>query len=477
MEKEKRVLLATGSDALNFHIKESILNKLNYEALPEVTSEKELVKQAELLKPEILIYGISLCEEISPKQILLEVQKVSRFTRIIYLAGEVTEENSVEFNDLGELVLANIFDIYHQKEITLEVILDLIRNEKTYHDVEYLTRGFKGQKGKSSMSFEIPNEINASQAYCNKMVVVSSIKPGSGKSFISANLATAIAKYGVDTPDKKRPRVALIEGDLQNLSVGTLLCMTEDSKHNLKTVMDKISTIVSASGEFKGTPELIDSVDRYILSCFKPYPQVQNLKALTGSQLGFDEVQNILPHHYTYLIEHIEDQFDVIIVDTNSSIKHVSTLPLVKMAKTCFYVINLDFNNIRNNQRYRQTLEEMGILDKTKYILNENISDANKDEQGGSYERLEFTSDNFKDTNFDISGTIPTIPKVIYLNRLFAGTPIVLDEEDYTLEARVEILNLANKIYPIANLEKYQKKLEEQKTRGQQGKKKKWIFW
>ena len=41
---------------------------------------------------------------------------------------------------------------------------------------------------------------------------------------------------------------------------------------------------------------------------------------------------------------------DVVIIDSNSSLVHVSTIPLLQLCSKVFYVLNLDFNNIRNNK-------------------------------------------------------------------------------------------------------------------------------
>ena len=46
---------------------------------------------------------------------------------------------------------------------------------------------------------------------------------------------------------------------------------------------------------------------------------------------------------------------------------------------------------------------------------------------------------------------IPAISKTIFLNRVYDGTPLVLDEDNvtYTLDAKKELLNLADIIWKI----------------------------
>lgn len=286
--------------------------------------------------------------------------------------------------------------------------------------------------------------------YLPKLFVVSSIKPGSGKSFVSSNLATAIAQFGQPGPDGRKPNVALIEGDLQNLSIGTILGIKEDRKHNLKTAIEKIDSIIDArTGDLRPgvEPHHLDEVDAFIRDCFKEFKTVRNLKTLVGSQFAPDELALVTKHHYRYLLEAIVDIFDVVIVDTNSSLHHVTTEPLLQLANQIFYVLNLDFNNVHNNHRYRAKLVSMGIGDKIKYILNEDVS-QNKDNK----EPLIFGPNQLMESGFRLTGCIPAIDKAVFLNRLHDNTPVVIDKEKVTLKARLELCRIAENIWPLDNI-------------------------
>ena len=106
------------------------------------------------------------------------------------------------------------------------------------------------------------------------------------------------------------------------------------------------------------------------------------------------------------------------------------------MVNTCYYVLNLDFNNVRNNQRYRGSLKELDVYDKVKYILNEDLSDYTN-----SPEKLDFSADLLSET-FDLEARIPALDKIVFMNRVWQGTPCVLDESDYTLKARMNCVKL-----------------------------------
>lgn len=465
-----RIIVASGQNVID----EAIAKFDGYEVIETIQYKKEIYEAVQFHQPEVLLVGEGLSGHESLIEIMLHLVKDFPNLRTVYLAGFVDLRDETKVNSLGILVMAGIYDIVHERKITTLQLKNLLDNPKTPEEMGYLTKRVKenSSKGKqdSLIEFEIPEEQEEEEndVYKN-MYVVSSIKPGVGKSFLSTNLATAIATYGVSTKDGRKPRVALIEADLQNLSVGTLL-QIEDDKKNLKTVMDKISTIVNEQGKLTGSMKQTEDVNEFIRSCFKPYYRCKNLEALVGSQLSFNELENVKPYHYVYLLDAIADYFDVIIVDSNSSITHVTTYPLLHMAKSCYYVLNLDFNNVRNNVRYKDVLKEMNILPKVKYVLNEDITDENEgDTSGQEMEELIFTADHLNDSDFKLEARIPLLPKTIFLNRLYEGTPVVLDDKSYTVKARYEILKVANQIYPIQNFSKLEETVQSHKNKKKKG--------
>lgn len=278
------------------------------------------------------------------------------------------------------------------------------------------------------------------------LAIVSSIKPGTGKSFLSVNIASAIARYGKPTKSGKRPIVGLIEGDLQNLSVGTLLGIS-DNKRTIKSALDKISEIITNDGTFIGNTFSVENVNNYVRDCFIPYTREPNLLCLVGSQLKFEDIKNLNQYQFKYLVESMSLMFDVLIVDTNSALTHISSYPLLKSARSCYYVLNLDYNNIKNNSRYRTTLKNMGIMDKVKYIINEDIT---KDIEGQFLEKLECNRDLISESGFNVVGSVPIVDKSVFLNRIYKGLPIVLDENTKSIDhVRQSIFEIANDFYPI----------------------------
>lgn len=466
----KKILMATGQESLD-----KIVNGFqDYEVIATLSYKKELEEACVFYMPEIVIVTEGLTGQESLFEILIKIKQKHPTIRIVYLAGGVNLKDTDRVNKLGMLVLGGIYDISHESSISVSFLKDLLDRPKTEEQMSYLTKNLKSKNHKepSIVQIEIPEEDIEDieeQGYKN-VFVVSSIKPGTGKSFISTNIATAIAKYGKKKPNGESPKVALIEADLQNLSVGTLLGI-EDDKKNLKSVMDKISKIITSKGELVQDMEKISEVDAYIKSCFKPYYQVKNLEALVGSQLTMAEIEDINPLYYVYLIESILKSYDVIVIDSNSSLAHITTYPILRLAHTCYYVLNLDFNNVRNNARYKETLKSIGILDRVKYILNEDIIN-NENEQstnGTTFEKLIFTADHLDQSDFPLEARIPEVPKAVFLNRLYEGIPMVLDTKDYTLKARYEISKIANQIWEMDNIQELKnevnKKLEKKDSK------------
>lgn len=447
----QRILIATGIPAYDDGLKKIE----GYEYIPvNIGFKSELFEACVNFKPEIIVISEKLSGDEMLSAICIEIKQALPDIRIIYLAGAVEMNNINKVNKLGAMVLVGIYDIITEKKVNKSLIKGVLEAPKTKHDVEYLLRYFIEKKKDVDVNMEYEEDISEEELedeFYKNVFMISSIKPGTGKSFVSTNIATCIAKYG-EKIENRAPRVAILEADLQTLSVGTLLSI-EDDKQNLKTVMDKISTLFTKEGHLIDDPLKLNEVNEYIISSFKPYDKCKNLYALVGSQLEMEEIEGISPIFYSYLIDVISRKFDYVIIDSNSSLLHVTTFPLLSMVNKAYYVLNLDFNNARNNMRYRHTLKNMGIYDKVRYVLNEDLTD-----DANNVEKLQFDS-NILGESFELEAKIPSIQKSIFLNRLWQGTPVILDDTVHTLKARYELSKVANQIHKISNLELLEKEL------------------
>lgn len=477
----KTILLATGYPQLDTHIQKF----KNYEFVGQVQYKRELIYSVENKQPDILIVSDFLSGQESLIELLIQAKTKWPTIEILYITGKVDMNNVPRVMALGSLVLLDIYPMIIKDKLTPAYIQYVLEHPIKREDVDYLLKYHQKTKSTNDSYFELDNSdktvVDEEENGYSNVFNVSSIKPGTGKSFISVNIATNIAKYGrkVDKNGQKRPvKVALIEADLQNLSVGTLLGI-EDDKYNLKTAMDKIGKIINADGELVDDKFLIEEVNDFVKKCFHPYYNLENLEALVGSQLTMEEIDEINEYQYIYLIELIASEYDIVIIDTNSSLAHVTTYPMLRIATKTFYILNLDYNNIRNNSRYKKTLENLGVMDKVEYLLNENI-DKDYMQLCGEQEpeELDFTVEHLKESGFKISGAIPMLPKTVFLNRLYASSPIVLDEDvtNYNLLPRLAFARISNQICPIENLDWLEKEYKAQLETLNGTKKRKGLF-
>lgn len=460
------ILLATGSQMVDDAIK-----KLGYKIVGEIYERADIRKSCFTLKPNIVI----ISENLKGKdRVLVEEMLFIKANlpgvRIIYLAGSIDLKNKDKVNRLASLVFAGIYDIYGEKRLTVTALKELIDNPKKYDDVSYLTRYLK----KESLTQDSFVELESSDAeiedvesvgYRN-VILVSSIKPGSGKSFISSNLAAGLAKFG-KREDGSPVKVLIIDADLQNLSVGTLLD-TEDEKFNLYTCGIKIQSLLNKEGDLIGSSKDIMEVNDFVKRCCLPCKNVKNLYSIAGSQLSISEVEQLTPYIFVYMVELLSKDYDYVVVDSNSSLFHTTTYPMLKLSSKIYYILNLDYNNVRNNQRYKKDLKQLEVDKKIKYILNEDI--ALMDNR--SNENLLFGSEYIeKNLKFDLVAKVPSIEKPIFLNRIFKAIPLILDDNEYTLKARIELLKIVNDVLEIEEYKNIKTQYEDSSKKKKNSKK------
>lgn len=382
---------------------------------------------------------------------ILEAKKVNPMVRVVFFSGELDLNNEDVVYKINELIEVGIYDIYSGKKISQEIIANEIKNRKTFNDVKEIA----DLKAAQIKYLETAKQ-DFGEGYQN-IIIVSSIKPGSGKSFVSTNLAVGIAKFGQKKRSGNGLKVAIIDGDLQTLSVGTLLGI-EDSRLNLTSALKAVTTVLNNKGEIIGTDDEIEEVRAYVKKCFLPSKVVPNLYGLVGSQLQFKDLGGIRPYHFFYMVQLMVDEFDVIIIDSNSSLEHKTTGPILQLAGHCFYVLDLDFVSVRANLRHRQELQNLGVLNKVSYVLNKAIT---RDNLHMFKEKLEYGAENLEGDGFKVAAKLPMVDPTIMLNRLHNKTPIMLDEQAHTLPMRMELTQIANKVWPMSNVADLKIKLDD----------------
>lgn len=425
--------------------------KILFEDLPKTTVEENLSKEEDVIAslkkeegPSVLFYLCPILKETSDENFLIRFHYRFPNTRILYVSPQIEIRSPSVNQQLSTFLYMGLYDIYEEKKLTKEKIETMLNNCMSYQDAEIYLDDLRKQK----VNAEEENpyiEGSLSPGYDN-IIAVTSIKPGSGKSFVAINLAAAIAKYGKKKKNEKRPKIALIEGNFQTLSINTLL-QDGESDFDLINALKAVATILDEDGNVNASQEQIKKVKTFIMKSFVSYQSIPNLYILSPILFEgetYAELNHINPYHYFYMIESIVDEFDVIFIDSNSSLEHMTTGPILQLANICLYVIDLEYNNIKMNLRNKALLEQLGLQNKVRYILNRNQVEE-------SSSKVEFEEEVLK-KEFHMIGKIPTIDDVIVYNHTKQGIPVILDKKTDTLIARMEITSIADKIWDMDNI-------------------------
>lgn len=294
------------------------------------------------------------------------------------------------------------------------------------------------------------------------IIVITSAKAGSGKSFVSTNLATILALYGRKKKNGKgtKPTVLLVEGDLQTLSVGTLLGVA-NTEHNLKNTLLKIASIVDSEGNVTGTPEQQLEVQKFIEDCcLLVNKKLDNFATIVSAEFSLEEREKVSPYHYFYLLNILASLFDVVVVDSNSAIEHKTTGPVLQMARDIYMVVTADFDGVRIATKIREEYEMLGCGDKIRFVLNKCLT---KQQQTLSSEQSQFNPEDYFDRKM-IAAKIPFVDQVLQYNCIYTKTPVVMHKKPETLMARMAFTKLAANIWPMDNFSSLKKEINDLKS-------------
>ena len=422
---------------------------LNMDVIGEATTTDQLLNmKAPLREADLLLVTKDIPGDIPLPNALISVRRGYPNIRILFLSGPVDFANDRIARDYAMMVNAGIYDIYCEPNMSGAVLRNLLANPKGYKDVEYILE---------YAQMNAANNLNAQDSVLsddvvfsterNNIIVFSSAKPGSGKSFVSTNVATMIAKYGRTKKTFEAPKVLILEGDLQTLSVGTLFGLS-NPQYNIKTALRRIRGIVDENGEITASEEEQDLVNNFIEECcVQVTTDIPNLFAIVGSSFDLDEMDEVSPFHYFYLLNIISELFDVVIVDANSALEHKTTGPVMQMAREVFMVVTSDYDSVKITSRYDKELASIGIAGKVRYVLNKYMG---KEQLVGNLEAMDFKPEDYFDEKV-IAAKIPFVDQVIQYNSIYQGKPIVLDDTFDSLPVRIAITKLANTIWPMGN--------------------------
>ncbi|MFZ3172462.1 MAG: AAA family ATPase [Carboxydocellales bacterium] len=241
-------------------------------------------------------------------------------------------------------------------------------------------------------------------------------KPGVGKTFLAVNTALALARGGV--------KVALVDGDILNLSVGVFLNL-QDVRKTLERALK-----VNHSGD----------IGEFLLY----HPQYPNLAVITGSDLCRPEGYcNVNKEAVAQLIEYLKAEFDVVILDTSTDVQSVTTYVALQQANRVLLVTNQDYAQVFATKRQLALLKRLRQpLDKFQLVLN------------GELKGCKITSAMLEDIfGLKVVRVLPHLPKPV-VDSIFESRPVVLQKGQEVAELREGIESLAQQIFPVLNEEK-----------------------
>jgi pilus assembly protein CpaE len=265
----------------------------------------------------------------------------------------------------------------------------------------------------------IPPERFASQpikVIKQQVVAFWSGKPGVGKTFLAVNTALALARGGV--------KVALLDGDILNLSVGVFLNL-QDVRKTLERALK-----VNHSGD----------IGEFLLY----HPQYPNLAVITGSDLCRPEGYcNVNKEAVVQLIEYLKGEFDVVILDTSTDVQTVTTYVALQQANRVLLVTNQDYAQVFATKRQLALLKRLRQpLDKFQLVLN------------GELKGCKITSAMLEDIfGLKVVQVLPHLPKPV-VDSIFESRPVVLQKGQEVAELREGLESLAQQIFPVLNEEK-----------------------
>lgn len=455
-DTRKRVIMASGQT----NIDELVKHFDGYNVVHTVQYREHLLDKCREYNPNILLVGDNIGGKKPLTTILVKIKQELPDIRIIYFTGELDFKDDIRVTNLGILATLGIHDIIPENKMSIQLVQHILASPRGIESVKNIISKMRDStytKKKSVISVTLPEDEVFSEDMDTYKQLHSfiSTKGGTGKSFIVNNVAIAIATMGVNSLSGKKPRIAIVDTDLSGFNVSNL-CGVNDDKRNILVALKEVKKVISNKGDLIGSEKDVAIVSEAIKKCLVPHPTYKNIEILGGTSKSYDDTDSKLLRvdDFVYLLENFLDDYDVVLIDVNSSAEYGALFPLFSMSRNLYFVMDMDYNCFMNNKRQQTYLNSIGNPLKFKYILNKFIDDP-ESKMVFNVNRME------EDLDYSFEAKVPKIDDIQFLNSICTNKPIITDTTKETLLIRYEILKIATQLWPIKNFDKIEAKMNE----------------
>lgn len=175
-----------------------------------------------------------------------------------------------------------------------------------------------------------------------KVITITSVKGGTGKSTFTLNLAGALSNNKIKT--------IILDLDLSSGVIGPSLNIK--SNNDIYTLTDDM-----ANGRY-------ESLDKYI----KKYNEFIDIIPTSNDPR---KALKVYPGYIENVIRQLEYKYDVILIDTNHVTSNIN-LTVLDVSSLVFYIISDDLMDLKNMKSMISIYEDMNI-DKYKIVLNKSL--------------------------------------------------------------------------------------------------------
>jgi pilus assembly protein CpaE len=173
-----------------------------------------------------------------------------------------------------------------------------------------------------------------------KVIAVCSAKGGIGRTIITVNLAAALFKKNIS--------VAILDGDFQFGDVA--LAMDLQNTFSIKDVIDGIANLDEHSltgylASHESGVKVLPAPDR---------PEFADL---------------VTKETITKIIHLMRNMYEYVVVDTEAGLNE-STINIIEQADQILVVTNLEMTALKNTKLLMETLEALGLRNKSRVIIN-----------------------------------------------------------------------------------------------------------